>query len=236
MTSLEWSKEDGPCRHVKRVLLHTLDRVFRPLDSGDSEHRQEPASVKKLRKGDATWSTRKVILGWILDSIQLTLELPCHRIARLFELLDSVVPSQRRVSTKKWQKLLGKLRSMVLAVPGARGLFSVLQLALKVRLEEGTRLRLTDQVHAVLRDFRALATELQSRPTRILELVPSMTPATMGAQDAAGKGMGGVHFVPMPDGSITPLMWRAQFPRSVQNCLVTYANPAGTITNSDLEL
>jgi hypothetical protein len=88
-------------RHVKRVLLHTLDRVFRPLDSDDSEHRQEPASVKKMRKGDATWSTRKVILGWILDSIQLTLELPCHRIASLFELLDSVVPSQRRVGTKK---------------------------------------------------------------------------------------------------------------------------------------
>jgi hypothetical protein len=223
-------------RHVKRVLLHTLDRIFRPLDAGDSEHRQEPASVKKLRKGDATWSTRKVILGWILDSIQLTLELPCHRIERLFELLDSVVPSQRRVSTKKWQTLLGELRSMVLAVPGARGLFSVLQLALKVRLEEGTRLRLTDQVHAVLRDFRALATELQSRPTRISELVPSMTPATMGAQDAAGKGMGVVHFVPMPDGSIAPLLWRAQFPRSVQNRLITYANPTGTITNSDLEL
>jgi hypothetical protein len=113
---------------------------------------------------------------------------------------------------------------------------SVLQLALKVRLGEGTRLRLTDQVHAVLRDFRALATELQSRPTRISELVPSLTPATMGAQDAAGKGMGGVHFVPMPDGSIAPLLWRAPFPRSVQNRLITYANPTGTITNSDLEV
>jgi hypothetical protein len=126
---------------------------------------------------------------------------------------------------------------MVLAVPGARGLFSVLQLTLKVRLEEGTRLRLTDQVHAMLRDFPALTTVLQSRSTRISELVPSMTPATMGAQDAAGKGMGGVHLVPSPDGSIAPLLWRAKFPRSVQNRLVTYANPAGTITNnSDLEL
>jgi hypothetical protein len=188
-------------RHVKRVLLHTLDRVFRLLDSGDSEHCQEPASVKKMHKGDAMWSTRKVILGWILDSIELTLELPCHRVACLFELLDSVVPSQRRVSTKKWQKLIGELRSIVL---GAQGLFSFLQLALKVRLEEGTRLRLTDQVHAVLRDFRALATDLQSRPPHISELVPSMAPAAMGSQDKAGKGMGGVHFVPMPDGSVAP--------------------------------
>jgi hypothetical protein len=125
---------------------------------------------------------------------------------------------------------------MVLSVSGAWGLFSVLQLSLKVRLEEGTRLRLTYQVLAVLREFRALETELQSRLTRISEMVPSTIPATMGAQDAAGKGVGGVHFVPMPEGSIAPLLWRAQFPRSVQNRLVTYANEAGTITNSDLEL
>jgi hypothetical protein len=93
---------------------------------------------------------------------------------------------------------------MVLAVPGAQCLFSILQLALKVRLEEGTRLRLTYQVRAVLRDFRVFATNLQARLTRISELVPSMTPAAMGAQDAAGKGMGGVHFVSIPDGSVAP--------------------------------
>jgi hypothetical protein len=61
-----------------------------------------------------------------------------------------------------------------------------------------------------------------------------MTPAAMGTQDAAGKGMGGVHFVPMPDGSVAPLLWRAQFPRSAQNRLGTYASSAGTVTNSDL--
>jgi hypothetical protein len=223
-------------RHVKRVLLHTLDRVFRPLDQQDLEHRQEPASVKKMRKGGATWATRKVILGWIIDTIQLTLELPSHRIGRLLELLDSMVSSQRRVSTKKWQKLLGELRSMVLAVPGAQGLFSVLQLVLKVRLEEGTRLHLTDSVHAVLRDFRTLAADLQARPTRIAELVPSNAPATIGAQDAAGKGMGGVHFVPLTSGAIAPFLWRAPFPLSVQNRRVAYSNLGGTITNSDLEL
>jgi hypothetical protein len=40
--------------HVKRVLLHTLEKVFRPPDSQDNPHRQEPASVKNMRKGDAT--------------------------------------------------------------------------------------------------------------------------------------------------------------------------------------
>jgi hypothetical protein len=36
-------------RHVKRVLLQTLDKVFRPPDLQDNPHRQEPASVKKMR-------------------------------------------------------------------------------------------------------------------------------------------------------------------------------------------
>jgi hypothetical protein len=65
-------------RHIKRVILHTLDTIFRPLDLEDNKHRQEPASVKKMQKGDATWATRKIILVWILDIIRLTVELPAH--------------------------------------------------------------------------------------------------------------------------------------------------------------
>jgi hypothetical protein len=223
-------------RHVKRVLLHTLDKVFRPPDLQDNPHPQEPASVKNMRKGDATWTTRKVILGWIIDTVSLTIELPAHRIARLFELLDSVPDHERRVSTKKLQQLVGELRSMVLIVPGGRGLFSVLQQVLKVHTEDGTRVRLSMEVHAILPDFRSLARDLQNRPTRIAELIPADTSATIGAQDAVGTGMGGVHFVSLPDGTIAPLLWRSPFPPVLQTRLVSYANPDGTITNSNLEL
>jgi hypothetical protein len=46
-------------QHVKRVLLQALDSVFRKLETTDNPHRQEPALIKKMLKGDATWSTRK---------------------------------------------------------------------------------------------------------------------------------------------------------------------------------
>jgi hypothetical protein len=62
---------------------------------------------------------------------------------------------------------------MVLAIPGGRGLFSVLQEALKKRCDNGTRVRLTPVVHSVLQDFRWLATDLGRRPTRIAELIPA---------------------------------------------------------------
>jgi hypothetical protein len=93
-------------------------------------------------------------------------------------------------------------------------------------------------VHAILDDFRLLATDLKDRPTCIVELIPSSFPATIVAQDAAGPGMFGVHFVPMPDGYILPMLWRLPFPIEVQRHLVSYTNSAGTITitNSNLEL
>jgi hypothetical protein len=63
-------------KRVKCALLHSLDRVFRGLNDTDGPHRQEPASVNKLLKGDATWATRKTVLGWVLDTVDKTIQLP----------------------------------------------------------------------------------------------------------------------------------------------------------------
>ncbi len=65
--------------------------------------------------------------------------------------------------------------------------------------------------------------------------------------DAAKPGMGGVWF---PPGKLAPnaihpsaghalqhpILWHNQFPEYIQQLLVSTDNPAGTITNSDLEL
>jgi hypothetical protein len=48
--------------------------------------------------------------------------------------------------------------------------------------------------------------------------------------------MGGVHFIPLPSGEVKPYLWRSPFSREVRTRLITFSNPAGTITNSDLEL
>ena len=220
---------------VKRALLHSLDDVFRGLEPSDIPERQEPASVKKLLKGDATWATRKLILGWIVDMVKGTIELPPHRIERLHEILNAIQPGQRTVSTKDWHKVLGELRSMALAIPGARGLFSLLQEAFRHEETTQPRLRLTKSVHGFLDDFRVLAKDVASRPTRIAEIMPT-TPSVLGACDAAGTGMGGVAFVTTEDGSVQPLLWRQPFPPDVQRELVSFSNPQGSITNSDLEL
>lgn len=223
-------------RRVKRALLNSLDKVFRPLAPTDHPMRQEPASLKKFKKGNGTWSTKKRMLGWNIDTVAQTIALPPHRAARLIEILDSIPPTLRTVPTKTWHKILGELRSMSIALPGARGLFSLLQEAFRHKDLQRPRLRLTQAVHGVLQDFRWLAKDLSSRPTRIAELVPS-DPKVVGACDAAGTGMGGVFFVPDVTGTgTTPHLWRSAFPQHVQDVLVSFDNPTGTVNNSELEL
>jgi hypothetical protein len=216
------------------TLFDCIDSVIRPLAPNDNPYRKEPISTKKLLKGDASWSTRKVILGWVIDTIQRTVELPPHRLQRLSELLDSIPSHQHRTSRRKWQQLVGELRSMVLAIPGGRGLFSQLQSVLvhSVDAKPSDRLRLSPAVHDQLADLRWLASELASRPTRWAEIVDS-TPTFLGTVDASGLGMGGT-WLPVADG-LAPLCWRLPFDTAVTDRLVTSENPAGTLTNSDLE-
>jgi hypothetical protein len=220
-------------RHRTRVLraaLHSIDDVLRPLSDTDGPHRKEPVSVKKLRQGDACWATRKTILGWDFDTETETLHLPPHRLARLYVLLDAFPPTRRRAPMAEWHQLLGELRSMAAALPGARGLFSELQEAL--RKGDRHRVRLNRRVFDSLADFRSIADSLGQRPTRFRELVPVGDPVATGACDACQRGMGGVWFRPHQP----PLVWRSEFPVALQRLLVTSKNRAGTISISDLEL
>ena len=215
---------------VMRTTLAAIDQVFRPLAPHDPSHRKEPASVKKMLKGDACWATTKRILGWDIDTLAETISLPPHRLERLYELLDAISPPHKRVSVKRWHQLLGELRSMAPALPGARGLFSILQDSLK-RADQN-RVRVTKYVWDMAADFRVIADSLQARPTRLRELVPG-SPAFLGASDACIHGMGGVWFSPNQS---TPILWRQRYPQSVQAALITSAQPRGTISISDLEL
>ena len=125
--------------HVHRTLFHVLDKVFRPLDRKDASQRKEVLILKKLDSGDCSWSTCQTMLGWIVDSVNMTITLPPHRVARLKKIVHVIPRTQRRVGVDKWHKTLGELRSMALALPRARGLCSQMQ----ERLGHGKAKRVT---------------------------------------------------------------------------------------------
>jgi hypothetical protein len=156
-------------QQVRRTIMHAIDDVLRPLSPDDPIQRTEPISVKKLLNGDAAWDTRKKILGWILDSAAMTITLPPRRLQRLADLLAEIPNTQKRLAFHKWYQLLGELRSMALALPGSRGLFSHLQAAHRTtpshhNREPPPRLRLTPAFHHALDDFRWIQTNLSARP------------------------------------------------------------------------
>ncbi|KAL7526950.1 hypothetical protein ACHAXR_005745 [Thalassiosira sp. AJA248-18] len=227
-------------RRVRRTLLQAVDQVFRPVDPQDNAFRREPVSLKKLKQGDCSWNTIKLVLGWIVDTVNMTIRLPPHRIDRLWELLNSIPANQKRTSVKKWHKILGELRSMSIAIPGSRNMFGRLQKALSDG-QQSKRITLKKGVHQALDDFRWLAKDLATRPTRIGELIP-LSPVADGHHDASGAGAGGVWY---PGDNIRPregtnpaqpVLWRLEWPQWVRDALVSSDNPLGTITNSDLEL
>ena len=226
---------------VRRHTFHNIDKMFRPNDALDV-NRKQPISESKLGKGDDHWSTQKVILGWLIDTVAMTISLPPHRQERLLTILGTII-KRRRASVQEWHQLLGELRSMSLAVPGSRGCFSFLQHALRPGAK---RITITQSIRDQLMDFLHLAEDVIARPTHIAEVVPT-PPTYYGAVDAAKSGMGGVWFPPGPPApnSIQPLkshalqspiLWRSPFPDYIQQLLVSTGNPTGTVTNSDLEL
>lgn len=226
-------------RRVRRIMMHAIDSVIRPLEPGDNPFRKEPVSLKKLRQGDCSWGTIKEVLGWVIDTVNMTIQLPQRRLERLAEILNSIPTSQKRTSVKKWHKVLGELRSMSIALPGARNLFSTMQNALGSK--KGGRVALDKGVHHALEDFRWMFENIKTRPTNIAELVP-LLPSAEGHHDASGKGAGGIWF---PGAHLmarygflplVPLVWRLEWPECITSRLVTEDNPDGDITNSDLEL
>jgi hypothetical protein len=185
---------------ARDTLFECIDNVLRSLSPDNNPHRKEPISTKKLLKGDAAWSTKKTILGWLMDTSCHTIELPPHRLEQLNTLLSQFPHHQRRTSHRKWQQLLDELRSMVLAIPGGCGLFSQLQTVLTTveMPHPSDRLRLSTAIHDQLNDIHWISSNLGTRPTWWAEAVDS-SPTFLGMVDMCGMGMGGTWISPNPN-------------------------------------
>ncbi len=172
-------------QRLRHCLLDAIDQVL--AQPGSESHRNEAVSLKKLMKGDGSWATRKIILGWIIDTIRQTLELPAHRKETLAAIFTDLA-DKSRISHKTYMSYLGKLRFVSMAIPGSAGLFGALQLALNKA--KGNRIRVTKSLRHHISAFAALAADLCNRPTHLAEIVPQ-SPSLLGTTDAAKPGMGG---------------------------------------------
>ena len=153
---------------IRRHLMHAVDEVL-AMPSVSKEKRHEALSLKKMKQGDGSWTTRKHLLGWIVDSLRQTLELSSRRKLELSKILASLCKANR-VSKKRWERVLGKLRWLAVAIPGSHGLLGALQLA-QNRCSTN-RIRVTPELKDHLYELARLSVSLQQRPTYLPEIVP----------------------------------------------------------------
>ena len=84
-----------------------------------------------------------------------------------------------------------------------------------------------------MKDWGQLIKEVTKEPTHARELVVGEA-AYKETLDASGEGAGGVW--PPGNKPLAPVVWRLQWPQGIKDALMTWENPKGTITNSDLEM
>ena len=124
--------------------------------------------------------------------------LPQRWVERLGKILASIPIHQKRTSRKKSHKVLGKLCSLSLAMPGAWRLFSHIQQALSKKIEG--RVSLKKDMHQALEEICWLFSDITSRPTQLAKLI-FLAAAAKGHHDASDKGAGGIWF---PSPSLKP--------------------------------
>ena len=66
-------QESSNSRRVRKILLHAIDDVLRPLEPTNHPLWWEPVSLKKLRQGDYSWGTIKLVLGWVINAVAMTI-------------------------------------------------------------------------------------------------------------------------------------------------------------------
>jgi hypothetical protein len=216
--------------HLSRAVLHGIHSVFPPpaVTGHDGE---DPVSQKKLAQGDGLWAIRKEILGWVFDGAKRCIELPPDKVEKLTTEIHSIT-RKAAIPRKQFEQLRGKLRHACIGIPAGKGLMGPIDAALRgdkrvIHVKHNTRLR------DALQDFGTLIKVLGTRPSHCRELVVD-DPGYIGYCDASKLGAGGVWL----SGTrlLQPIVWRVEWPEDIRNNVVSFDNPTGTITNSDLEM
>lgn len=216
--------------HLSRAILHGIHSVF-PPPSITGHDGEDPVSLKKLRQGDGLWETRKELLGWVFDGARRCIELPPNKVASITEDIHAMI-RKNSVPVKDFEKLRGRLRHACIGIPAGKGMMGPIDAAMRgephfIAIKKNPRLR------TALADFGTLIKVMARRPTHCKELVVD-SPGYIGYCDASKLGAGGVWL----SGTLylSPVVWRLEWPADIRNNVVSFSNPRGTITNSDLEM
>ena len=114
--------------HFSKAVLHGVHSVFPPPEVTGHQG-EDPISQKKMTQGDGTWDTMKEILGWIVNGVDFTIQLPPTKCDKITTLIKQV-RRMKACPLTKYQELAGKLQHASFAIVGGKGLLSPIHAAL----------------------------------------------------------------------------------------------------------
>jgi hypothetical protein len=221
-------------RHVATAVMTGIHDVI-PPDNDDSN---DPISEKKLLKNEGQYSTRKTLLGFEFDGSAKTMWLKNAKREKLLTVLKGWVRSGRRgtvgIPFKEFKLVTAKLRHAFTCIPARAGvgLLLLCNHVLKLRPPH-VYLHQNVRVLNAIAGCRTLLRESTREPTRCREPTCGW-PDFIGIVDASSHGVGGVIFVELS--GCTPTIFSWQWPKDICSDIITFENPQGTITTSDLEM
>ncbi len=216
---------------IRRAAIHGIHALFPPTFITNHVGGKEPISQKKMAQGDGNFETTKDMIGFRFDGIKRTVRLPAEKAVAYIKEVHTVLHC-KTVPLKTLQMLVGKLQHALVILPAAKGFFTLLNRAMQGN-PKTVSLGLSSKVRAALEDLISLMKMLSKHPTHVNKLVADM-PHYEGYHNAVAEGARGVWFL-LKD-KMPPSVWRDAFPCDIAADVITDDNPAGSITNSDLEL
>jgi hypothetical protein len=124
------------CQNVSRIphltwsILHGIEKVFLGPDTTGHTRGCKPASEKKILHGEADWTTRNIVLGWLLDSDRCTIELTDDKATAYAEELQKLL-RRSRIPMARYRKMIGKLWFASLCVTAGKALLKTLNMAMR---------------------------------------------------------------------------------------------------------
>jgi hypothetical protein len=218
--------------HVARGMMEAIHDVFPPAEKDE----EDPIALKKLKKGDGTWMLEKDILGFMFNGDEKTLWLEEDKRLALLSILKGWLRTAERspkgIPFEEFQSVLSKIRHAFIAIPAGKGLLSPCNGVLRSE-PQFVYLQRNQQLKSTLQSIRTLLRESATNPTKCKQLVRGH-PHFVGVKDSSGHGVGGV--VVGETDSCKPTVFRVEWPQEIRDRLVSWTNPNGSITNSDLEM
>jgi len=218
---------------VNRAAMHAIHSVFPPPEVIGHDGGKDSISEKKVKKGDATFTPQKELLGkWFVGKPgkDRTVGLPGDKKDKYVHTVQAALDSPAfRVGYKQYMKVLGQLQYAGEVMPSMKGHFTPLNKVLAGKqLGHFIGLGKKSEVRETLQDMQDLLQLTHDKPSHISELVPPDLPHYYGTVDAASIGFGGV-ILPCTEW-LQPTVWRVEMPADLKRAVIE-----GRLTMVDCE-